>query len=110
MAVDKHIISTWLSQSSPKLAPPLPKVTFPSRGCVAVPSKCVLSWGSEASSRWESVARTCGDPNKELPGFNYAPSPALHCLTDSSLPCCHFGAVEFNLPDGKQINLPIGRS
>lgn len=35
---------------------------------------------------------------------------ALCCLTDSSLPCCHFGAVEFNLPDGKQINLPICRS
>lgn len=46
-------------------------------------------------------------PNEELRGFNYAPGLALRRLTDSSLPRCHFWAVEFNLPDGKQINLPI---
>lgn len=33
----------------------------------------VLSWGSEATPRWESVARTYAGPNEELLGFNYAP-------------------------------------
>lgn len=34
-----------------------------------------LHWGSEATSRWESVARSYVGPNEELPGFNYAPGP-----------------------------------
>lgn len=64
-----------LTKSSLKLAQPLPRVALPYGGCLAGPSTCLLSWCSEATSRWESIARTCGGPNEELPGFNYAPGP-----------------------------------
>lgn len=61
MAVDKHIISTWLNISSLKLVQGgiCPRWhLFTEAVWQDQVSKCLLFGGSEAVSRWESIART----------------------------------------------------
>lgn len=108
MAVDKCIISTLVKWKFLQAGPAWPKVALPFRGCVARPS--AFSAGVPrppqvgiCSQNYVGLMRSCQ-------GSIMRPAWALCRLTDSSLPRCHLGAVEFNLPDGEQINLPICRS
>lgn len=95
---DTHVTSI-LSSRFLTISPTLALVAIPSNGCGH--KACAPSPRIQRSLRWDPMTRNSKGPHEELLGFNYAPGPGLYHLTDSSLPCCHFGAVEFNLPDGK---------
>lgn len=90
MAVDKCILRTLAKGKFPTIGPP------PAHGGIDPlqdgPEGLVSSlWGLGGCIKMGTRGRTSVGRNKELPGFNYAPAPVLGRVTDSSLPCCHFG-------------------